>query len=181
MFSLTPKGGLLAMVKSLELKASVKSFLSSPVREKLVNGSVDEAVEKELSAVKEFFKVEEVDAVVNLKLSLENMLWKLFENVKVPESPLRLKAHERFLGRVAEGLKATLDTEELPKLETADLKQVIHMVEDPEVFSRLELPFEYVAADGTVRVLPLPATNILQNEDFVNTVDQMFTPCVEQK
>lgn len=169
------------MTKSLELKASVKSFLSTNTREKLMNGGVDESVEKELSSVKDFFKVEEVDSVVNLKLSLENMLWKLFENVKVPESPLRLKAHERFLGRVAEGLKATLDTEELPKLETADLRQVIHMVEDPEVFSKLELPFEYTAQDGTTRVLPLPATNILQNEEFVTTVDQMFLPCVELK
>jgi hypothetical protein len=169
------------MVKSLELKASVKSFLSSSAKEKLVNGSVDEETNKELSAVKEFFKVSEVDSVVSLRLSLENMLWRLFENVKVPESPLRLKAHERFLGRVAENLKATLDTEELPKLEKNDLKQVLHMVEDPEIFSKLELPFEYTAEDGTVRVLPLPATNILQNEEFVSTVDELFVPCVEQK
>lgn len=169
------------MVKSLELKAAVKSFVSSNTREKLVNGAIDEEAQKELSAVKEFFKVEGVDEVINLKLSLENMLWKLFENVKVPESPLRLKAHERFLGRVAENLKATLDTEEIPKLQTEDLKQVLHMVEDPDTFSKLELPFEYIAADGTVRVLPLPATNILQNEQFVDTVDQLFVPCVEKR
>lgn len=169
------------MVKNLELKAVVKSFVSGSTREKLASGEISEEVQKELSAVKEFFKVDEVDEVVSLKLSLENMLWKLFENVKVPESPLRLKAHERFLGRVAENLKATLDSEELPKLETEDLKQVLHMVEDPEVFSKLELPFEYVASDGTVRVLPLPATNILQNENFVNTVDELFIPCVEKK
>ena len=169
------------MIKNLELKAAVKSFVSSNTREKLGNGHIDEEAQKELSAVKEFFKVDGVDEVVNLKLSLENMLWKLFENVKVPESPLRLKAHERFLGRVAENLKATLDTEQIPKLETEDLKQVLHMVEDPEAFSKLELPFEYVASDGTVRVLPLPATNILQNEKFVDTVDQLFIPCVEKK
>lgn len=169
------------MVKNLELKATVKSFVSNNTREKLAKGETGEEVQKELSAVKEFFKVEEIDEIVNLKLSLENMLWKLFENVKVPESPLRLKAHERFLGRVAENLKATLDSEELPKLETEDLKQVLHMVEDPEIFAKLELPFEYTASDGTIRVLPLPATNILQNEKFVDTVDQLFIPCVELK
>jgi len=169
------------MVKNVELKAVVKSFVSNVTREKLGNGELDEEAEKELSAVKDFFKVQELDSVVNLRLSLENMLWKLFENVKVPESPLRLKAHERFLGRVAENLKATLDTEQIPKLETEDLKQVLYMVEDPEVFSKLELPFEYAAQDGTVRVLPLPATNILQNEQFVNTVDELFIPCVEKK
>jgi hypothetical protein len=169
------------MAKSLELRASVKSFLSSNSKEKLASGLSDENVEKELSAVKDFFKVREVDSVVSLKLTLENMLWKLFENVKVPESPLRLKAHERFLGRVAESLKATLDSEELPKLETADLKQVIHMVEDPEEFSKLEVPFEYTAEDGTVRVLPLPATNILQDEKFVSALDDIFLPCVGGK
>ena len=169
------------MVKNLELKAVVKSFVSNTTREKITKGNIDEEAQKELSAVKEFFKVAEVDEVVSLRLSLENMLWKLFENVKVPESPLRLKAHERFLGRVAENLKATLDTENIPKLETEDLKQVLHMVEDPEAFSKLELPFEYTAVDGTARVLPLPATNILQNEQFVSTVDELFIPCVERK
>lgn len=160
--------------KVLELKSPYSTFLSNETRKALAEGAeLSETSQEELKRCKDFFGVEDVSAVGTFTLSIENMLWKLFESLKIPESPIRLKAHERFLGRMAEELKKTLETDELPNLAAEDLKVIFPLVEDPEQFSKITFLFEYKNGD-IYRTLPLPSVNTLGNDEFLTAIETVF-------
>lgn len=166
--------------KTLSLKAPLVSFCSEELKKVVAAGeAIPESLTEEHGRVKEFFGTEDLTTVGEFKISIENLLWSLFEKIKVPESPLRLKAHERFLQEVASKLRETLETEELPTLSVSSLKQIVHYVEDPEEFTKLTFPFEYKVSEETTRALPLPSINILSSEAFVDMLDQIFAPTKE--
>lgn len=179
--------------KSVTLKSSLIVFVSAPLREKLIKSAQDqsalteeeraalalnEAEEEELKKAKEFFGVEDLNSVGDFTTTLENAMWSLFEKLPVPESPLRLKAHERNMQELAAKLESTLKSEELPVLDVKMLKSVMSLVEDPEQFKKVEFPFEYV--NGEIkRVLTLPAVNVLADEEFVSALDEVFSPAAQ--
>lgn len=169
------------MVKTIVLKSSLLVFLSEAVRKNVVDSSVELSSEEsaEFVKAKEFFGVEDLNVVGEFSSTLENVLWSLFEKIPAPESPLRLKAHERFLQETAAELEKTLKSEDLPELSTKALLSVVDMVEDPEKFKAITFPFEYKLVDGTSRILQLPSVNILSNDDFVSTLDTVFGPTKE--
>lgn len=166
-------------MKKVTLSSSLLAFVSEETRKAVLEGSeLSEQQSEEISKAKEFFGVEDLKEVKEFSLSLENMIWSLFEKLPAPESPLRIKAHERLLQDVATALKETLDSEEeLPKIDPKHLKLVLDKVEDPDQFKSLSFPFEY--SNGEIKqVIPLPSTNILVNADFIDKVDQVFTSAV---
>jgi len=170
------------MVKTIVLKSSLLVFLSEAVRKNVVSSSatsLSSEESEEFVKAKEFFGVEDLNVVGEFSSTLENVLWSLFEKIPAPESPLRLKAHERFLQETAAELEKTLKSEDLPALSTKALLSVVDMVEDPEKFKAITFPFEYKLVDGTSRILQLPSVNILSNDDFVSTLDTVFGPTKE--
>jgi hypothetical protein len=167
--------------KVLTLSSPLSVFISEGLRTKLAEkAELSTEEQEELEKATAFFEVDDLTGSGSFTLSLENTLWSLFEKLKAPESPLRLKAHERFLQDVASRLKDTLESpDDLPQLEVSALKQVLPFVEDPEKFGQMSFPFEYKCASGAVRTIPLPAVNVLSNDQFITLLDEVFTPAAE--
>jgi hypothetical protein len=164
------------MQKTLTLTANLATFLSLDLRKKVLDGKLDDLSSEEteeLDKAKEFFSVEDVNTTKDFSVGLETFLWSLFEKIPAPESPLRIKAHERFLQEVASELDKSLNTEDLPKISDANLKKVVRFVEDPEEFKKMKVPFEFSSGDKKMS-LPLPAVNVLQNDEFVTLLDDLF-------
>lgn len=168
--------------KTITLKSSLLVFLSEKVRKSVLESTdLEQEDQSELDKAKEFFGVEDLNVVGDFSATLENVLWSLFEKLPAPESPLRLKAHERFLQEVAAELEKTLkDETALPALSRKSLLAVVDLVEDPEKFKSITFPFEYKLPNGTSRVLQLPSVNILSNDEFVSTLDTVFSPTKEE-
>lgn len=159
------------MKKITKVSGSVGVFLSAKSR----NEPETEEAMGEVSELKKFFEVEDLDTVVTLQLKLENMLWVLFEAIQPPESPLRAKAHQRFKDKAAEALNASLESDDkLPVLTEEEVNAVKHFVEDPEEFSKLQFRFEFLRSDGKVSLVPLPSSNILKDQEFLETLEEIF-------
>lgn len=162
--------------KNVSLLTNLTVFLSASIRQKLLEdktSDLNQEETEELAKAKEFFSTENLNSNLEFSVSLENFLWTLLEKIPVPESPLRLKSHERLLQEVASELERTLGTDEIPSVPDAVLKKVVHLVEDPEEFKKLNTNFEFTVGDKK-RSMSLPAVNILQNDDFVELLDQIF-------
>jgi hypothetical protein len=165
------------MSKTVELKSALIVFASKELQKSLMTLQELTAPEaEELVKMKEFFGTEDVaGGQGTFTLKLEEFLWKLFESVPAPTSPLRLKAHERSMLALAEKLRATLETETLPSLTKEELQQIVKFVEDPVEFERFQFDFEYrLPGTETVRRLPLPSVNVLGAQEFLGTLETMF-------
>ncbi len=159
--------------KTILLETPLSVFLSNEAQAALISGETSEH-EEELAKGKEFFGVEDLTKTGKFSLRLENMIWGLYEKLEIPKSPLKMKAHERFLQDVAAELKNTLDTEDLPKLTAAGILAVRDLITDESKFAALTLPFEFTLESGEVRTIPLPSVNIFSNNEFVSALDTVF-------
>jgi len=165
--------------KVVILNTTPEQFLSEKARESLSTGQTVEGVSEEIEKAKEFFGVELISEPVQLSLKLEDFLWKLFTAIKAPESPLRLRAHERFLGEVAAKLQSTIEqTEEHPKLDANELGQIHKFVDDPKEFAELAFNFEFKSGAGLSKSIPLPSSNVLRSAEFLDTLDTLFNSVV---
>jgi hypothetical protein len=115
---------------------------------------------------------------VGLQLQLEDFLWHLFTTIPHPASPLKLAAHKRKLDKIAEILNEALGKDHLPALSTSDIDLIKHLLANDEEFAKITIPFNAIPqsplAEGEhVKAIPLPATNVLRDYDFVTTLDEL--------
>lgn len=163
----------------LVVNSSLVAFVSESLKKKVLETKLDDLTEEEtseLSKAKEFFGVEDLKEQKKFTLSIEAFLWGLFDKLEVPESPLRAKAHEKFLQEVASALDASMGTDKLPELSEKALSKVLKFVDDPELFKEVTCSFEFTGKDDTKKVLPLPALNALSSSAFLEMVDEIFEP-----
>ena len=129
-----------------------------------------------------FYLAPEADldtTAVGLSLQLEDFLWHLFTNVPSPASPLKLAAHKRKLDKIAEALSSSLGTDTLPVLAESDLDLISGLLASDEEFAKIVVPFNAIPQsqlpDGEqMKAIPLPATNVLRDYEFVVTLDELF-------
>jgi hypothetical protein len=112
-------------------------------------------------------------------LQLEDFLWHLFSTVPSPASPLKLAAHKRKLDKIAEALNNSLGTDALPVLAETDLDLISGLLASDEEFAKITLPFNAIPqsplpAGEQMKAIPLPATNVLRDYEFVVTLDELF-------
>lgn len=116
---------------------------------------------------------------VSLHLQMEDFLWHLFTTVPQPASPLKLAAHKRKMDTIAETLNNSLGQDFLPALTASDLSMIKSIVDSEEEFAKITVPFNAVPQSPLpegeqMKAIPLPATNVLRDFDFVSTLDELF-------
>jgi len=119
------------------------------------------------------------ETTVGLSIRIEDFLWHLFVSVPQPSSPLKLAAHKRKLDNIAEVLNNSLDKEELPALGKSDLELIRDLVDSEEAFGKVQIPFNAhpqspLAEGENMKAIPLPATNVLRDIEFVSALDAIF-------
>lgn len=168
----------------VKLDSPIYTFASPELREKLL-GEGEQAVDTEeqqteLAKIKETFNVEDLSTNLTFTLNIETFLWELFLNLKTPEAPLKAKAHEKVLQDVAAELDRTMESdEELPLLKEKYLKKVLHFVLDPEEFKHVKPPFSFESGDKK-GAIPLPAVNVLSSSTFLDLIQTIFDPIMEE-
>ena len=129
-----------------------------------------------ISAVRMIFGIDDIEDRIEIKLTLEGLLWEIIQQLPTPISPLKVIAHKRFIDEGAEVLAGTEDLEDvLPVLSPKLLNELQKVCSDDEFFDKLTVPFLAInAKDGTIRKLPLPAKNITRDLEFVETLAMVF-------
>jgi hypothetical protein len=160
------------MKKSFEMHVKANAFF----------GESDRSSETENVVRGLFYLPSDTDldvTVVGLSLQLEDFLWHLFSTVPSPSSPLKLAAHKRKLDKIAEALNNSLGTDTLPALAVSDLDLVRDLLASDEEFAKITIPFNAIPhsplSEGEqMKAIPLPATNVLRDYEFVVTLDELF-------
>jgi hypothetical protein len=160
------------MKKLFEMHTKAAAFFGSEDR-----NEDTERIVRELFYLPEGSNLDETTVGMNLRL--EDFLWHLYTLAPQPTSPLKLAAHKRRLDNIASALAGALDQENLPTLSKDDLDCIRTLIEDEGSFGNITVPFNAVPQrqlqEGEhIKALPLPATNVLRDIDFVNTLDSLF-------
>jgi hypothetical protein len=125
----------------------------------------------------EFFGVNDINDSITLSTKLEAVLWQAFLKVKGPLSPLKMKAHEKYLDGMAAKLNETIDKDDLPALSKEDLDKIRPFFEDEQEFEKFEIPFEARADEEgkEAKAIPLPALNLFRDMLFIETLIKVFS------
>jgi hypothetical protein len=119
------------------------------------------------------------ETTVCLSIRMEDFLWHFFVSVPQPSSPLKLAAHKRKLDKIAETLNDSLDKEELPALTKGDLELIREFMDSEDAFDKIQVPFNAhphnpLPEGESMKAIPLPATNVLRDIEFVSALDALF-------